>query len=152
MPFEVNDSNGVSAYVRTVHNNGSVTATTAIAIPIVPENPGVLAQAGADPRPAMAFHATSNAIALVSVDGSIVAGNTATVMIEDRSYTYTIQDGDTLATIRDALIATVNSNPDEKVIATAAGQFTRIVLTAKVAGPDGNGIVITARPAAAHRS
>jgi uncharacterized protein (TIGR03437 family) len=144
MPFEVNDSNGVSAYVRTTHNDGSVIATTAIAIPIVPENPGVLAQAGADPRPAMAFHASSNAIALVSVDGSIVAGNTATVMIEDRSYTYTIQDGDTLATIRDALIATINSNPDEKVIATAAGQFTRIVLTAKVAGPDGNGIVITA--------
>jgi uncharacterized protein (TIGR03437 family) len=144
MPFEVNDSNGVSAYVRTAHNDGSVTATTAIAIPIVPENPGVLAAAGADPRPAMAFHASSNAIALVSVDGSIGAGNTATVMIEDRSYTYTIQDGDTLATIRDALIATINSNPDEKVTATAAGQFTSIVLTAKVAGPDGNGIVIAA--------
>ena len=144
MPFEVNDSNGVSAYVRTTHNDGRVTATTAIAIPIVPENPGILAEAGADPRPAMAFHASSNAIALVSVDGSIVAGNTVTVTIEDRNYTYTIQDGDTLATVRDALIATIDSNPDEKVIATAAGQFTRIVLTAKVAGPDGNGIAITA--------
>jgi uncharacterized protein (TIGR03437 family) len=144
MPFEVNDSNGVSAYIRTTHNDGSVTATTAIAIPIVPENPGILAEAGADPRPAMAFHASSNASALVSVDGSIVAGNTATVMIEDRNYPYTIQDGDTLATIRDALIATIDSNPDEKVIATAAGQFTRIVLTAKVAGPDGNGIAVAA--------
>ena len=144
MLFEVNDSNGVSAYVRTTHNDGRVTATTAIAIPIVPENPGILAEAGADPRPAMAFHASSNAIALVSVDGSIVAGNTVTVTIEDRNYTYTIQDGDTLVTVRDALIATIDSNPDEKLIATAAGQFTRIVLTAKVAGPDGNGIVITA--------
>jgi uncharacterized protein (TIGR03437 family) len=142
MPFEVNDSNGVSAYVRTAHNDGNVTATTAIAIPIVPENPGILAAAGNDPRPAMAFHASSNAIALVSVDGSIVAGDTATVMIEDRSYTYTIQSGDSLATVRDALIATIDSNLDEKVIATAAGQFTRIVLTAKVAGPDGNGIAV----------
>jgi uncharacterized protein (TIGR03437 family) len=149
MPFEVNDSNGVSAYVRTVHNDGSVTATTAIAIPIVPENPGVLAGPGTDPRPAMAFHASSYAIGLVSVDGSIFAGDTATVMIEDRNYSYTIQDGDSLATVRDALIATIDSNPDEKVVATAAGQFTRIVLTAKVAGPDGDGIAITATSAAA---
>lgn len=144
MPFEINDSNGVSAYVRTVHNDGSVTATTAIAIPIVPENPGVLAAEGTDPRPAMAFHTSSNAIALVSVDGAITAGDTATVTIQDRSYTYTVQDGDSLSTVRDALIATINSNPDEKVIATAAGQFTRIVLKAKVAGPDGNGIAVTA--------
>jgi uncharacterized protein (TIGR03437 family) len=41
-------------------------------------------------------------------------------------------------------MATLNSNPDEKVIASAAGQFTRIVLTAKAPGPDGNGIAITA--------
>jgi uncharacterized protein (TIGR03437 family) len=144
LPFEVNDSNGVSAYVRTVHNDGTVTTTAAIAIPVVPENPGILAQAGSDPRPAMAFHASSNAIALVSVDGSIKAGDTATVAIEDRSYNYTVQDGDTLATIRDALIATIDSNPDEKLTASAAGQFTRIILTAKAPGPDGNGIAITA--------
>ena len=144
MPFEVNDSNGVSSYVRTVHNDGSVTATNAIAVPIVPENPGILALAGTDPRPAMAFHASSNAIAVVSVDGSILGGDMATVMIEDRTYNYTVQGGDSLATVRDALIATIDSNPDEKVIATAAGQFTRIILTAKVAGPDGNGIAITA--------
>jgi len=149
MPFEVNDSNGVSAYVRTVHNDGSVTATAAIAIPIVPENPGILAGPGTDPRPAMAFHASSYAIGLVSVDGSIFVGDTATVTIEDRNYSYTIQDGDSLATVRDALIATIDSNPDEKVIATSAGQFTRIVLTAKVAGPDGDGIAIAATSAAA---
>src|SRR5579864_5279073 len=130
MPFEVNDANGVSAYIRTIHNDGSVTTTNAIAIPIVPENPGILALGGSDPRPAMAFHASSNAIALVSVDGTIHAGDTATVSIEDRNYSYTIQDGDTLATIRDALIAIINSNPDEQVIASAAGQFTRIVLRA----------------------
>jgi len=144
MPFEVNDANGSSAYVRTVHNDGSVTTTTAIAIPIVPENPGILAMAGSDPRPAMAFHASSNAIALVSVDGTIHAGDTATVTIEDRNYTYTVQNGDALQTIRDALVANINSNPDEKVTASAAGQFTRIVLTAKVPGPDGNGIAIAA--------
>jgi len=144
LPFEVNDANGSSAYVRTVHSDGSVTTTTAVAIPVVPENPGILALGGSDPRPAMAFHASSNAIALVSVDGTIHAGDIATVTIEDRNYTYTIQDGDSLQTIRDALVANIDSNPDEKVTASAAGQFTRIVLTAKVPGPDGNGIAIAA--------
>jgi uncharacterized protein (TIGR03437 family) len=144
MPFEVNDANGSSAYVRTTHSDQSVTTTTAIAIPIVPENPGILALGGSDPRPAMALHASSNAIALVSVDGTVNAGDVATVTIEDRNYSYTIQNGDALQTIRDALVANINSNPDEKVTASAAGQFTRIVLTAKVAGPDGNGIAIAA--------
>jgi uncharacterized protein (TIGR03437 family) len=38
----------------------------------------------------------------------------------------------------------INANPDERVTASAAGQFERIVLTAKVPGPDGNGIPVTA--------
>jgi uncharacterized protein (TIGR03437 family) len=144
IPFEVNDANGSSAYVRTTHSDGSVTTTTAIAIPVVPENPGILAMNGSDPRPAMAFHASSNAIALVSVDGTVHAGDVATVTIEDRNYSYTIQDGDALQTIRDALVANIDSNPDEKLTASPSGQYTRIVLTAKVAGPDGNGIAISA--------
>ena len=143
MPYEINDANGVSAYLRTVHNDGSVTTTTAISIPVVPENPGVLAMGGSDPRPAVAFHASSYAIALVSVDGTIKANDVATVVVEDRNYNYTVQDGDTLATVRDALVVAINSNPDEKVIASPSGQYTRIVLTAKVAGPDGNGIAVS---------
>ena len=35
LPYEVSDSNGVSALVRTVHNDGTVTATNAIGIPVV---------------------------------------------------------------------------------------------------------------------
>jgi uncharacterized protein (TIGR03437 family) len=144
IPFEVNDANGVSAYIRTTHNDGTVTSTTAIAVPIVFANPGIYALEGSDPRPAIAYHATSNAIALVSVDGTIKAGDTATVGIEDRSYTYTVQDGDTLTSVRDALVALINANPDEKVIASGTGQYTRIILTAKVGGPDGNGIAVSA--------
>ena len=143
VPFEVNGSNGVSAFVRTVHNDGSVTATTSISVPIVPDNPGIFAEAGPDPRPGIVYHTSSNAIALVSVDGSILANDVATVMIEDRSYSYTIESTDSLTTVRDALIALINSNPDEKLVATPSGQFTRIILTAKVAGPDGNGIPVS---------
>lgn len=143
VPFEVNGSNGVSSFVRTVHNDGSITSTTAISVPIVPDNPGIFAEPGQDPRAGIVYHTSSNAIALVSVDGSILANDVATVTIEDRSYSYTIESTDSLTTVRDALIALINANVDEKVTASPSGQFTRIVLTAKVAGPDGNGIPVS---------
>jgi uncharacterized protein (TIGR03437 family) len=79
----------------------------------------------------------------VSVDGSIQGGDIATIGIEDRTYSYLVQATDTLATIRDGLITLINANGNEKVTAQPAGQFTRIVLTAKIAGPIGDGIPIT---------
>ena len=39
LPTEVQDSSSVSAYVRTLHNDGSITITTAVGVPIVPANP-----------------------------------------------------------------------------------------------------------------
>jgi uncharacterized protein (TIGR03437 family) len=144
VPFEVIDTNGSSAFVRTVHNDGSVTTTTAVGVPIVFQNPGIFADTGTDPRPVIAAHFSSKGIAVVSVDGSIHAGDTITVGIEDRVYTYAVQSSDTLSIVRDALIALINANPDEKLTATQAQQFTRIILTAKVSGPDGNGIAVSA--------
>jgi uncharacterized protein (TIGR03437 family) len=143
IPFEVSDSSGVSAFVRTERSDGSVFSTTAVSVPIVFSNPGIFANEGTDPRPAMATHTSSNAIAVVSVDGIAHANDVATINIEDRVYSYTVQSTDDTALIRDAFITQINANPNEKVIATPSGQFTRIILTAKVAGPDGNGIAIT---------
>jgi uncharacterized protein (TIGR03437 family) len=143
LPFEVADANGVSAFVRTVHNDGTVTATTAVSIPVVPENPGIFAMPGNDPRPGIAYHASAKAIAAVSLDGSVTAGNALTIKIDGRAYTYKAQATDTLATVRDALIELINANPNEVVTASPAGEFTRIILTAKVSGPAGNGIAIT---------
>jgi uncharacterized protein (TIGR03437 family) len=143
IPYEVDGSNGSSSFVRTVHNDGSITASTSIAIPIVPVNPGILAQPGSDPRQGIAYHASSNAIGIVSVDGSILANDIATVTIENRSYNYTIESTDSLTTVRDALMALINGNTEEIVTASPSGEFTRIILTAKVAGPDGNNIPIT---------
>jgi uncharacterized protein (TIGR03437 family) len=144
LPYEVTGSNGVSAFVRTVHSDGSVTATNAIGIPVVQENPGIFAGGGSDPRPVVAYHTSGNAIALVDVDGSVTAGDVATIMIGSNSYNYTVQSTDTLQSVRDGLIVLIDANPDEKVTATAAGEFTRIILTAKVGGPAGNGIAIAA--------
>ncbi len=144
IPYEVVDRTSSSLYVRTQHKDGSVTVTTPVAVSIVSENPGIYAEDGTDPRPGFIYHAFSNAAGAVSVDGAIKAGDTATIMIEDRSYTYTVQASDSLQTVRDALIAAINNNPDEKVVASAANLFTRILLLAKVPGPDGNGIVYSA--------
>jgi hypothetical protein len=148
VPWEVVDTNSSNLYVRVTHSDGSVTVTDAVGLPIDVANPGVFAQSGTDPRPGIAFHGSSYATGTVSVDGSIVDGDTATVSIEDRTYNYAVQSNstttDTLATIRDGLIAQINANPEEKVVASAAGAYTRIRLQAKVPGPEGNGITIGA--------
>ena len=143
LPYEVADSNGVSAVVRTVHNDGSVTASAAIGVPVVLENPGILALGGSDPRPAVAFHSGGNAVALVDLEGSTKGGDVATILIDGNGYSYTVQEIDTLQSVRDALIALINGNPNERVTAAPGGEFTRIVLTAKVGGPAGNGIPVT---------
>jgi hypothetical protein len=149
LPYEVSNAvngsggGGVSAVVRTVHNDGTVTATTAIGVPVVLENPGILAEGGTDPRVAYAYHTSGNAIALVDIDGSTTAGDVATLIIDNNSYSYTVQQTDTLSSVRDALIVLVNANTNERVTAAPAGEFSRIILTAKVGGPAGNGIPIT---------
>ena len=81
------------------------------------------------------------------MDGTANASDVVTVTIEDRSYTYTVQTGDSLDTIRDALIALIN-NSDPEVTARQAGVFHRIIIQARKPGPDGNGIALAATQAA----
>ncbi len=144
VPFELVDTNSSSLYVRTVHADGSITATDAIGLPIVPANPGIFAQIGPDPRVALAYHASSFATGTITVNGGVNAGDTATVGIEDRLYNYVVTTADTLDSIRDALIGLINANPEEKVTASAAAAYTSIRLQAKVPGPEGDGIAISA--------
>ncbi len=145
LPYETEGTSGVSAFVRTVHNDGSVTATTAIGVPVISGygNPGIFAGGGNDPRPALAYH-TGYAIALVDIDGSITAGDVATLTINGNNYSYVVQSTDTLQSVRDGLIALINANPNDIVTAAPAGEFTRIVLTAKVGGPAGDNIAVSA--------
>lgn len=149
IPYEVQDSNSISCFVRIQHADGSVTVTDALGVSIAQDNgqsvgvPGLYAGPGEDPRPATAFHSSSYATGLISVDGTITAGDTATITIGGRAYYYTINANDTLQSVRDGLIALIDSNPEEQVIASVAGAFTRIYLQAKVPGPEGNGIPLT---------
>ncbi|HUS06080.1 MAG TPA: hypothetical protein VMZ52_07290 [Bryobacteraceae bacterium] len=143
IPFEIYDANSVSAYVRSGAPDGSVSITTAVAVPVVQQNPGIFAEPGTDPRRAIAFHGSSFATGTISVDGGIKAGDVATVTIADRSYSYTITAEDNLASVRDRLIAAINDDPD--VTAFPAGIFTRIRLRSKVAGKNSEGLAYSAK-------
>jgi hypothetical protein len=134
------DVESINAYVRTRRRLGRITVSAPIAIPIIRQNPGIFAEEGPDPRPGVVEHFSSYATGTVSVDGTAQAGNVATITIEDRAYSYTVADGNSLADIRDGLIAAINQNPEEVVEASSAGVFTRVRLRAKKPGPDGNGI------------
>jgi hypothetical protein len=143
VPFELVDTNSSSLFVRTTNADGSITVSDAIGLPIAPDNPGIFAQPGIDPRVALAYHASSYASASLTVSGGINAGDTATIGVQSRVYNYVVQSIDTLDTVRDALISLINANPEEQVTATAAGVFDTILLTAKVPGPEGNSIAVS---------
>jgi len=142
IPVGVQDATSISCYVRTIHADKTVTATVPLAVPIVPENPGIFAEYTNDPRPGLVYHGSPYATGTVSVDGSVKAGDVGTIKIEDRAYTYTVKSTDTLVTIRDALIAAVDKDP--KVHAKPAGVFTRVRLEARTPGIAGEGIAYSA--------
>jgi len=144
IPFEFLDANSISCFLRIQHADGSVVASTAIAVPLDQQNPGIFANDGEEPRSAIAFHNSSFATGTITVDGSIEAGDTGTITIGDRSYTYTVQAGDTLTSVRDAFVALINANTEEEVVAVPEPAFHRIQLRAKVPGPEGNGITFAA--------
>jgi uncharacterized protein (TIGR03437 family) len=145
IPWEMRDSSSANAYVRIERAGGSVVTTSPVAVPLIPQNPGIFAVDGLDPRPGVVSHFSNRATGTVSVDGSVNVNDIATVTIEDREYAYTVKAGDTLATIRDGIITLINAAPEEKVEAFAAGMFTRIRLRAKAAGDEGNGLKYSAK-------
>jgi uncharacterized protein (TIGR03437 family) len=144
VPWDVGNTTSLSAYVRSVMSDGSIQVTSPVAVSIVPANPGIFSQnpdanGYSNPRIAWAYHEFSQAHGVVSVDGTPGAGDTETVTIGSRTYNYTTAPGDTLDSIRDNLVALINTDP--QVTAYASTDFDRIVLLARVAGPDGDGIV-----------
>jgi|SRR5580658_7279399 uncharacterized protein (TIGR03437 family) len=156
--FGFSDTGTANAWVRVQRNDGTITASNTVAITIVPANPGIFAASGPAPRAASpAVHASSYATGVISVDGTIKAGNVGSICIGSataltatttiptgcggRLYNYTVQAGDGLATIQHAFIAMLADDP--QVTATASSEFTRILLQAKVAGSAGNGILFS---------
>jgi uncharacterized protein (TIGR03437 family) len=144
IPWELYDTTSINVYVRSVMSDGSIMVTTPIAVSIVTQNPGIFTQdAPQDPKPGVILHGSSQAMGVILIDGTVNANDVATVTIEDRKYSYTVQSSDTLDTIRDALVAQINQDP--KVSASAGITFARNVqIRARIPGPDGNGIPFAA--------
>ncbi len=146
LPWELQDTTSINAYVRSVDSSGTIMVTTPVAVSIVTQNPGIFtlpsAPSGQNLKPGMLFHSSSQANGVVLVDGSITANDVATIKIEDRAYNYTIQSTDTLDTVRVALASLINQDP--KVTATTSNTFARnVIITARVPGPDGDTIAFS---------
>ncbi len=152
IPFSFLDTASINVWVRIEHSDGTVSATNPQAVSLVPANPGIFTMSNSqtDPRPAVVLHGSSYATGVISVDGTINAGDVGTVCIGStasgcsggRTYNYTVQASDTLNTVVNALVALISK--DSQVTAYAASSFTRIVLQAKTAGTAGNGIGFSA--------
>jgi uncharacterized protein (TIGR03437 family) len=141
MPVDVDGSRSAAGILRVRRIDGRITVSSAVAIPLIGQNPGVFVENPLPPNPALAYHFSSSATGTVSVDGTAKAGDKATIKIREREYTYTVQAGDTLQSIRDGLVALINAT-DPEVEAFGSGTFTRVRLRARTAGPAGNGIPI----------
>jgi uncharacterized protein (TIGR03437 family) len=145
-PFLVTGANSVTSWVRTTHADGSVTVTDAINIPVEEQNPGIYADptpGAAEPRAVIAYHGSSYATGTVTLGGDPQPGDTGTITIGGKAYTYTVVSGDTLNTIENQFITQINADPNATVTASRAGVGTAVRLQAKVAGAAGNGITLT---------
>jgi hypothetical protein len=114
-----------------------------VAVTIVPENPGIFAGYGSDPRPGYVFHGSSYATSVILVDGSINAGDVGAITIGGNTYTYTVKATDTLESVTDAFANLINSKPDPNVTAGAANQFASLILVARQPGAAGEGIAVS---------
>jgi uncharacterized protein (TIGR03437 family) len=142
IPWELGDQTSINAFVRSVMPNGSIMYTSAVGVSIVTANPGIYFQPGtSNPSLGLVYHGSSYATSVVSVDGAAGAGAVATITVNGRNYSYTANVLDTLDTVRNALLVQLNKDP--QVSASIAGVFDRIILKARVAGPQGDGIPIS---------
>lgn len=143
IPLETNDSTSAAGILRVKRNDGSVTVSTAVAIPIISQNPSVFSDQSLDPKPGLAYHYSSSATGTISVDGTAQGGDVITIKIHDRETKYTVQSNDTLVMVRDALVALINAS-DPEVEAFPSGFYSRLRLRARIPGPEGNGIPFSA--------
>ncbi|MGH9585135.1 MAG: hypothetical protein ACRD4O_19625, partial [Bryobacteraceae bacterium] len=134
VPFTFTDRDSSSVFVRTHHADGTVSVTNASPINMAPASPGLFGQPNAqEPRPAYdALHSPA-ATATIDLEGTVQAGDVATISVNGAAHSYTVQTADTLATIVTGLVNAINTPGDPSVTASVGGLFNRVVLTAKQA-------------------
>ncbi|HXE63841.1 MAG TPA: IPT/TIG domain-containing protein [Bryobacteraceae bacterium] len=153
MPLEFSDRTSVSLYLRTQHADGTVTATTPIATTIVPQNPGIFAYPGRDPRPGIVYHASSQAFDIIDLNGIPQAGDSATIVIGPNAQSYT--DGNVNVVKDTNTVVGVGTNWTQAMVGGsilisgniykvgAVNGPTSLTLTSNYIGVTGNGFVQT---------
>ena len=148
VPWSFADRNSTSTYIKTQRGDGSTTLTNATSAYIAPANPGLFGDksgGGIPPFPAAnARHQPGNPEAVISIDGTAKAGDTATITVfGDRAYSYTVIAGEeTLGFVVLRLAEKINAANDPDVTASIGAAFNRIILTARRPGIAGNGIAV----------
>jgi uncharacterized protein (TIGR03437 family) len=153
MPLEYLDRTSVSVYLRTQHANGTVTATTPIATTIVPQNPGIFANPGRDPRPGIVYHASSQAFDIIDLNGIPQEGDEATLIVGPNAQSYS--DGNVNVVKDTNTVAGVGTNWTQAMVGgsivisgnlyqvAAVNSATSLTLTSNYIGVTGNGFVAT---------
>ena len=144
MPYEFTDRSSVSVEVVRQNTDGSLSASNTIGTVIVAGNPGIFAEPGNEPRVGLVYHYSKDATGLVDIEDSSInattgyvnAGDVGTITINGTAYSYTTTATDTIQTVETALINLINAT-DPNVVASAANEYTRILLTAKQPGSAG---------------
>ncbi len=145
VPWELAGANSTSVYLRTKHADGSVTVTNAIGLPLLDGAPGIFANQGNEPRVGQVYHGSSFATGIIVFNSATVqAGDVGLIVIGDHPYTYTVQATDSLFTIIQAFVNMINSDSEINVTASQLPTGNGLVVTSKVPGPAGNGIVLNA--------
>ncbi|MBV9084489.1 MAG: hypothetical protein JOZ62_17585, partial [Acidobacteriaceae bacterium] len=152
VPFSSTDRTSSSVYVLNAHRNGGApTVTTASPITIAPANPGLFTcptsqpctSSGGAPAAYGAMHDPDpHPSATISIDGTVQAGDIATITVNGQAYNYTVQSSDSLQSIVTGLVNAINNAPDGNVTAAPGGAFTRVVLRARQQAPAGSGIPV----------
>jgi uncharacterized protein (TIGR03437 family) len=151
MPLEFLDRTSVSLYVRMQHADGTVSATTPVATTIVPQNPGIFALSGNDPRPGVVYHASSQAFDIIDINGIPQEGDVAALVIGPNAQSYTsgsvnvVKDTNTVTGVGTAWTqemaggSIVISGSMYKI--ASIGSATSMTLTSNYTGNTGNGFV-----------
>ena len=143
IPWELGDTTSINAYVRSESDSGAVTVTTPVAVTIVTANPGIYRAAE--------HRARRSALSIMlratpPVSCRWMEPPPPGIPRPSASKTAAIRTPCKAATrvtgIRDALVNLINQDP--KVTAAPSGEFQRIILRARVQGPEGNGLAYTA--------
>ncbi len=149
IPYNFNNRNSTSVYVRTTHSDGSVTVSNATPVYIAQANPGIFdaPSTPGQPRPWPAtgvYHQLNNPQAVVDLTGTVNAGDVLTIKIANQnSYSYTVQSSDSLTSITQNLANAVNNGNDPNVTAQVGAAFNRVVIVARQGGAAGNGIAVS---------